>query len=129
MSAPAVIISSWLHKFFPTVEKDLSINQLNALQAQVLLSALSPAWVWAGRLLWYMQRKLTLCLATVHCSSLRAFCSARLIAAPDDSFNFGQDTACRGTGLTTCSTGPGRPNSCRAALAALQGTCSHPPCC
>ena len=38
VSAPAVIISSWLQKFFPTSEKDLSTGQLNALQAQVLPS-------------------------------------------------------------------------------------------
>ena len=38
VSAPAVIISSWLQKFFPTSERDLSTGQLNALQAQVLFS-------------------------------------------------------------------------------------------
>ena len=38
VSAPAVIISSWLHKWFPETEDTLTNNQLNGLQAQVLLS-------------------------------------------------------------------------------------------
>ena len=38
VSAPAVIITSWLQKWFPDTEDTLSNNQLNGLQAQVLLA-------------------------------------------------------------------------------------------
>ena len=44
VSAPAVIITSYIQKWFPDSERDLTVNQLNGLQAQVTGRVLCSAW-------------------------------------------------------------------------------------